>query len=56
MDPNNPFIVVAFKGTTPTNYIEILVYATLQRIDARSYLFGSAHEGFYDSLFATNID
>lgn len=56
MDPNNPFIIVAFKGTTPTNYSEFLVDATLQRTDARSYLFGSAHEGFYDSLFPTHID
>ncbi|KAI9357478.1 Alpha/Beta hydrolase protein [Pilaira anomala] len=56
MDPDKPFIVVAFKGTTPTNYSEFLVDATLQRTDARSYLFGSAHEGFYDSLFPSQID
>lgn len=56
MDIKNPFIIVAFKGTTPTNYSEFLVDATLQRTDARSYLFGSAHEGFYDSLFPTHAD
>jgi hypothetical protein len=55
-DTKNPFIIVAFKGTTPTNYSEFLVDATLQRTDARSYLFGSAHEGFYDSLFPTHTD
>ncbi|KAI8378822.1 Alpha/Beta hydrolase protein [Choanephora cucurbitarum] len=52
----NPFIIVAFKGTTPTNYSEFLVDATLQRTDARSYLFGSAHEGFYSSLFSSHFD
>ncbi|RCH86567.1 hypothetical protein CU098_006254 [Rhizopus stolonifer] len=53
---DDPFIIVAFKGTTPTNYSEFLVDATLQRTDARSYLFGSAHEGFYSSLFPTHLD
>ncbi|KAL7320973.1 hypothetical protein PS15m_000800 [Mucor circinelloides] len=52
----DPFIIVSFKGTTPQNYSEFLVDATLQRTDARAYLFGSAHEGFYDSLFPTSID
>ncbi|KAI7904234.1 Alpha/Beta hydrolase protein [Cokeromyces recurvatus] len=51
-----PFIIVVFKGTTPTNYSEFLVDATLQRVDARTFLFGSAHEGFYDSLFSTSAD
>ncbi|KAI8340982.1 Alpha/Beta hydrolase protein [Choanephora cucurbitarum] len=47
------FIVVAFKGTTPNNYEEFLVDATFQRTDARSFLFGCVHEGFYESLFST---
>lgn len=51
-----PFIIVSFKGTTPTNYSEFLVDATLQRTDARAYLFGSTHQGFYDSLFPTSVD
>jgi hypothetical protein len=51
-----PFIIVAFKGTTPTNYSEFLVDATLQRTDARAYLFGSAHQGFYESIFPTHRD
>ncbi|ORE03889.1 alpha/beta-hydrolase [Rhizopus microsporus var. microsporus] len=51
-----PVIIVSFKGTTPTNYSEFLVDATLQRTDARAYLFGSAHEGFYDSLFPAHSD
>lgn len=45
--------MVAFKGTTPTNYEEFLVDATFQRTDARSFLFGCVHEGFYESLFST---
>jgi predicted lipase len=49
-----PFIVVSFKGTTPTNYEEFLVDATFQRTDARSFLFGCVHEGFYESLFSTS--
>ncbi|KAI8969319.1 Alpha/Beta hydrolase protein [Mycotypha africana] len=49
-----PFIIVTFKGTTPTNYSEFLVDATFQRTDARPFLFGSVHQGFYESLFAEN--
>ncbi|KAI8379384.1 Alpha/Beta hydrolase protein [Radiomyces spectabilis] len=48
---SHPFIVVAFKGTTPTNYEEFLVDATFQRMDARSFLYGSVHEGFYEAVF-----
>lgn len=49
-----PFIIVTFKGTTPTNYEEFLVDATFQRTDARSFLDGCVHEGFYESLFSTS--
>ncbi|CAG8587688.1 632_t:CDS:2 [Paraglomus occultum] len=45
------FIVVAFKGTTPTNVEDFLVDALFQRCDARPFLFGDVHEGFYTSLF-----
>ncbi|CAI2175219.1 14676_t:CDS:2 [Funneliformis geosporum] len=45
------FIVVAFKGTNPTNFSDWLINFTFQRTDARSYLFGEIHEGFYNSLF-----
>ncbi|CAG8616323.1 13615_t:CDS:2, partial [Ambispora gerdemannii] len=47
----NNFIVVVFKGTTPTNFEDFLVDAMIQRVDARSYVFGEVHEGFYTSLF-----
>ncbi|KAL0092105.1 Alpha/Beta hydrolase protein [Phycomyces blakesleeanus] len=49
-----PFIVIAFKGTTVTNYREFLVDATLQRTDARPFIFGSTHQGFYESVFPTS--
>ncbi|KAF7731222.1 hypothetical protein EC973_000638 [Apophysomyces ossiformis] len=50
----HPFIVIAFKGTTPTNYEEFLVDATLQRTDANAFLYGCCHEGFYESVFPTS--
>ena len=45
------FIAVAFKGTTPTNFIEWLNNLTFQCVDARTYLFGQVHKGFYHYLF-----
>ncbi|CAB4407921.1 unnamed protein product [Rhizophagus irregularis] len=45
------FIVIALKGTTPTSFNDWLTNATFQRMDARSYLFGEVHEGFYIQLF-----
>jgi len=59
-----PFIVAVFKGTTPTStiilfkvtdldYSEYIVDATFQKTDARAYLYGQAHQGFFESLFPT---
>ncbi|CAG8496685.1 26410_t:CDS:2 [Dentiscutata erythropus] len=45
------FIVVSFKGTSPTNFLELVVNFTFQRKDGRSFLFGGVHEGFYNCLF-----
>ncbi|CAG8437459.1 9536_t:CDS:10 [Acaulospora morrowiae] len=45
------FIAVVFKGTTPDNYGEWLSNLTFQSVDARSYLFGQVHRGFYNYLF-----
>ncbi len=45
------FIVVAFKGTTPTYFSEWLIDFLIQKIDARAYLYGKVHEGFYSALF-----
>ncbi|RIB02610.1 hypothetical protein C2G38_2227351 [Gigaspora rosea] len=47
----NNFIVVSFKGTTPTNFGEWLRNLTFQSVDARSFLFGQVHRGFYEYLF-----
>ncbi|KAI9028974.1 hypothetical protein CLU79DRAFT_884852 [Phycomyces nitens] len=49
-----PFIIVTFKGTSVTNYKDFLIDASLQRIDARPFVFGSAHKGFYESVFPSN--
>ncbi|CAG8724705.1 8720_t:CDS:2 [Rhizophagus irregularis] len=45
------FIIIAFKGTTPTNFAEWLGNLTFQCVDARNYLFGQVHRGFYNYLF-----
>ncbi|CAG8649994.1 9103_t:CDS:2, partial [Funneliformis caledonium] len=45
------FIVVGFKGTTPAYFSEWLADFMIQKIDARAYLYGQVHEGFYTSLF-----
>jgi hypothetical protein len=48
------FITIACKGTTPTNFSEWLTNASFQRIDARAFLFGEVHQGFYSQLFPVN--
>ncbi len=45
------FIVLAFKGTTPAHFSEWLTDFLIQKIDARTHLYGQVHEGFYTSLF-----
>ncbi|RIA94560.1 Alpha/Beta hydrolase protein [Glomus cerebriforme] len=50
----NNFIIIACKGTTPTNFSEWLTNASFQRMDARDYLFGEVHQGFYSFLFPKN--
>lgn len=35
------------------DYTEYMVDATFQKTDARAYLYGAVHEGFYNSLFPT---
>ncbi|ORY74764.1 Alpha/Beta hydrolase protein [Leucosporidium creatinivorum] len=52
-DPN-PFIVLCFKGTTPTNFAEFLVDATISRVSSAVFFGdGTAHQGFYTDLFPT---
>jgi hypothetical protein len=45
-------IVLCFKGTSPFNIHEIYVDASVQKVDARGYVFGGVHHGFYTSLFS----
>jgi hypothetical protein len=40
-------------STDSPDYSEFLVDATFQKCDARAYLHGAAHEGFFNSLFPT---
>jgi hypothetical protein len=35
------------------DYSEYIVDATFQKTDARAYLHGAAHQGFFNSLFPT---
>ncbi|KAI9281211.1 Alpha/Beta hydrolase protein [Umbelopsis sp. AD052] len=47
-------IIVTLKGTTIDNYEEIMLDAAIQRTDARPFLFGSCHQGFYESVFPSS--
>ncbi|GAA6036309.1 hypothetical protein JCM8097_001655 [Rhodosporidiobolus ruineniae] len=47
-----PFIVLVFKGTTPTQFADFIVDATATRTDASVFFSsgsGSVHQGFYSS-------
>ncbi|CAG8562656.1 3615_t:CDS:2 [Acaulospora colombiana] len=46
------FIVVVFKGTTPTDFSDYVIDLMLQRVDASNYVFGEIHEGIYTNLFS----
>lgn len=48
---NPPFVVVVFKGTTPNAYTDFLIDASIARTDARPFLWGQVHQGFYSALF-----
>jgi hypothetical protein len=50
------FIVVTFKGTTPTNFIEWLTDFLFIRMDASQFVFGEIHKGFYDNFFRKKLD
>lgn len=50
-DPNQKWLILAFKGTSPTNFSEFMVDATISHQNARSFFGnGSVHQGFYTSL------
>ncbi|KAF9100788.1 hypothetical protein BGX29_006256 [Mortierella sp. GBA35] len=44
-------IVLVFKGTSVLAFNEYLLDATIARVDAKEYLYGEVHRGFYESLF-----
>ncbi len=52
----NNFIVVTFKGTTPTNFSEWLVDFLYIREDAHNFVFGELHKGFYHNFFPKTLD
>ncbi|KAG0276005.1 hypothetical protein BGZ95_008127 [Linnemannia exigua] len=48
---NEDSIVLVFKGTSVLAFNEYLIDGTIQRVDAKEYLYGEVHKGFYESLF-----
>lgn len=48
---NEESIVLVFKGTSVLAFNEYLIDGTIQRVDAKEYLYGEVHKGFYESLF-----
>ncbi|KAF7727855.1 hypothetical protein EC973_006968 [Apophysomyces ossiformis] len=54
LSKTDPVMVVCFKGTNIDSFEDILVDATLQRVEAGPYVFGQTHQGFYESLFSNS--
>lgn len=48
---NDESIILVYKGTSVLAFNEYLVDLSIQRVDAREYLYGEVHKGFYESLF-----
>ncbi|KAK3848307.1 MAG: hypothetical protein J3R72DRAFT_428745 [Linnemannia gamsii] len=48
---NEDSIVLVFKGTSVLAFNEYLIDGTIQRVDAKEYLYGEVHKGFYECLF-----
>jgi hypothetical protein len=46
-------LVLSFFGFANLDFSEYIVDATFQKTDARAYLYGQAHQGFFESLFPT---
>ncbi|BGP19426.1 hypothetical protein JCM10213_000663 [Rhodosporidiobolus nylandii] len=50
-----PFIILAFKGTTPDNLAEWITDFSFSRVPAGSFFGGgTAHKGFFSTLFKTD--
>ncbi|KAF9364470.1 hypothetical protein BGX34_001399 [Mortierella sp. NVP85] len=48
---NDESIILVYKGTSVLAFNEYLLDGSIQRVDAREYLYGEVHKGFYESLF-----
>ncbi|KAG0370578.1 hypothetical protein BGZ54_005646 [Gamsiella multidivaricata] len=48
---NDESILLVYKGTSVLAFNEYLIDGMIQRVDAREYLYGEVHKGFYESLF-----
>ncbi|ORY73108.1 Alpha/Beta hydrolase protein [Leucosporidium creatinivorum] len=47
-----PFVILCFKGTTPSNFTEFLIDCTISRVSSASFFGdGTGHEGFMRELF-----
>ncbi|KAF9580233.1 hypothetical protein BGW38_003216, partial [Lunasporangiospora selenospora] len=44
-------IVLVFKGTSVLAFNEYVVDAFIQRVQAKEFLYGEVHKGFYESIF-----
>ncbi|KAL5500937.1 hypothetical protein ACEPAH_9324 [Sanghuangporus vaninii] len=56
-DPHDTFIIVVFKGTTPSDFAEWTTDFTFQLREAGLWLrgFGKVHDGFMDKIFPKRI-
>jgi len=52
--PDQDFIILAFKGSTPFDFDEWVTDCSFRRVDA-PYLFGRTHEGWYECLFSSKV-
>ncbi|KLO06236.1 hypothetical protein SCHPADRAFT_637328 [Schizopora paradoxa] len=56
-DPNDTFIIVSFKGTTPTDFSDWRTDFSFHRIHANHWVtgFGKVHGGFMNKIFPRQI-
>jgi hypothetical protein len=53
-DPKSNYIIVAFKGTSPTEFVEWAGDFSYEPVDAGDYIrgFGRVHGGFMERMFS----
>lgn len=56
-DPKSNFIIVAFKGTSPTEFVEWACDFSYEPVQAGDYIrgFGWVHGGFMERIFPQRI-